>query len=306
MDNVRILVVGSIVLDRVLRVAEFPRPGESVRGEVVGVFPGGKGANQAVCAARLGASTSFCAAIGPDPDGTEMIMKLRSEQIDCSMVHSIERAATGTAGITLNDLGQNTIVVALGANMMFEPEQALKAAHQQLHHVLLLQGEIPLEASRAAAEASQGLVIFNPAPAIAPPLSMYPLIDVLTPNESEAEYLVGYPIHDEKTAEKAATELIVRGCKSVVITLGAKGAYFRAADDEGLIKAPTVSAVDTVGAGDCFNGALAFALAHKLDLRRATRFAVQCASYSVQHVGAQTGMPYFDELDSDIRALISS
>jgi ribokinase len=135
---------------------------------------------------------------------------------------------------------------------------------------------------------------------------MYPLIDVLTPNESEAEYLVGYPIHDEKTAEKAAKELIVRGCKSVVITLGAKGAYFRAADDEGLIKAPTVSAVDTVGAGDCFNGALAFALAHKLDLRRATRFALQCASYSVQHVGAQTGMPYFDELGSDVRALISS
>ena len=138
MESVRILVVGSIVLDRVLRVTDFPRPGESVRGEVVGVFPGGKGANQAVCAARLGAITSFCGAIGPDPDGTEMIMKLRSEQIDCTMVHSIERSATGTAGITLNDLGQNTIVVALGANMLFEPEQALKAAHQQLHHVLLL------------------------------------------------------------------------------------------------------------------------------------------------------------------------
>ena len=305
MESVRILVVGSIVLDRVLRVAEFPRPGESVRGEVVGVFPGGKGANQAVCAARLGAITSFCGAIGPDPDGTEMILKLRSEQIDCTMVHSIERSATGTAGITLNDLGQNTIVVALGANMLFEPEQALKAAHQQLHHVLLLQGEIPLEASRAAAEASQGLVIFNPAPAIAPPLSMYPMIDVLTPNEVEAEYLVGYSIHDERTAEKAAKELLIRGCKSVVITLGAKGAYFRTEDDEGLVRAPMVPAVDTVGAGDCFNGALAFALAQKLELRQATRFAVHCASHSVQHVGAQTGMPYFDELEKEVRELIA-
>lgn len=304
MESVRILVVGSIVLDRVLRVADFPRPGESVRGEVVGVFPGGKGANQAVCAARLGAVTSFCGAIGPDPDGAEMILKLRSEQIDCSLVHSLQNSATGTAQITLNDLGQNTIVVALGANMMFEPDQALKAAHQQLHHVLLLQGEIPLEASRAAAEASQGLVIFNPAPAIAPPLSMYPLIDVLTPNEVEAEYLVGYPIYDEKTAEKAANELLVRGCRSVVITLGAKGAYFLSEDDQGLIRAPMVPAVDTVGAGDCFNGALAFALAQKLDLRHATRFAVQCASHSVQHVGAQTGMPYFDELDKEVRELI--
>ncbi len=304
MESVRILVVGSIVLDRVLRVAEFPRPGESVRGEVVGVFPGGKGANQAVCAARLGAITSFCGAIGPDPDGAEMILKLRSEQIDCSMVHSIERSSTGTAGITLNDLGQNTIVVCLGANMLFEPEQALKAAHQQLHHVMLLQGEIPLEASRAAAEASQGLVIFNPAPAIAPPLSMYPMIDVLTPNEVEAEFLVGYPIYDEKTAERAAKELLMRGCKSVVITLGSKGAYFRAENDESLIRAPMVPAVDTVGAGDCFNGALAFALAQKLDLRHATRFAVQCASHSVQHVGAQTGMPYFDELEKEVRELI--
>jgi ribokinase len=135
---------------------------------------------------------------------------------------------------------------------------------------------------------------------------MYPLIDVLTPNEVEAEYLVGYPIHDERTAQKAAKELLIRGCKSVVITLGSKGAYFRSEDDEGLIRAPMVPAVDTVGAGDCFNGALAFALAHKLDLRHATRFAVHCASHSVQHVGAQTGMPYFDELEKEVRELIAT
>lgn len=303
MKTVRVLVVGSIVLDRVLRVEEFPEPGQSVRGTVVGVFPGGKGANQAVCAARLGAVTSFCGGIGSDPDGVEMTMKLRADEVDCSRVATYP-SATGTAGITLNDLGQNTIVVALGANMDVEPEQALKATHEVPHDVLLLQGEIPLEASRAAAEVSQGLVIFNPAPPIAPPLSMYPHIDVLTPNEHEASYLVGHQVHDENSAAKAAKEIRQRGCQSVVITLGAKGAYFQTHDDEGLIRAPLVPAVDTVGAGDCFNGALAYALGHGLELRQATKFAVGAASHSVQHVGAQTGMPYFYELDSELRMLI--
>lgn len=296
MEPVSILVVGSSVLDQVSRVERFPIAGESVRGTDVQLFAGGKGANQAVTTARLGANTIFCTCVGNDANGHQMIQSLRSEDVNCDHVEFIQSHPTGTALIALNDEGQNMIIACLGANLHFSPEFAFKVAHENLHHVLLLQAEVPLETVRAAAEASQGVVIFNPAPAISLPGALYPLVDYLTPNEHEASHLVDFPVRNVDQARKAADELLARGCKNVVITLGPLGAYYKNGTESGHVKAPMVNVVDTVGAGDCFNGALAFAIAHKTPLHQAVQFAVGCASMSVTHLGAQSGLPYFDEL----------
>lgn len=304
MDSVTILVVGSSVLDQVSRVERFPHPGESVRGTDVQHFPGGKGANQAVTVARLGAKTIFSSCVGNDSNGHEMIQAMRTEGIDCSHTEFVNNSSTGTALIALNAEGQNMIIACLGANMAFSPEFAFKVAHENLHHVLLLQAEIPLETVKAAAEASQGLVIFNPAPSISVPGSIFPLVDYLTPNEHEAAHMVGHPVNTESEAQKAAEELLARGCKNVVITMGKYGAYYANENESGHVAAPKVKVVDTVGAGDCFNGALAFAIAHKTKLRSAVEFAVGCASLSVTQLGAQSGLPYWDELPMGIRACL--
>lgn len=296
MDPISILVVGSSVLDQVSRVERFPTAGESVRGSDVQHFVGGKGANQAVTVARLGAQTTFCTCVGNDANGHEMIQALRAESINCEHTEFLQSSPTGTALIALNAEGQNMIIVSLGANLAFSSEFAFKVAHENLHHVLLLQAEIPLETVRAAAEASQGIVVFNPAPSISLPGSLYPLVDYLTPNEHEAAHMVGFPVRTIDDARKAAEELLARGCRNVVITVGPLGAFYMNEQESGHVPAPKVEVVDTVGAGDCFNGALAFALAHRTPLHQAVQFAVGCASISVTHLGAQSGLPYWDEL----------
>jgi ribokinase len=306
MDVVSILVVGSSVLDQVSRVDRFPTAGESVRGSDVQHFAGGKGANQAVTVARLGAQTMFCTCVGNDANGHEMIQTLRAEGIDCQHTEFLQSSPTGTALIALNAEGQNMIIVSLGANLAFSPEFAFKVAHENLHHVLLLQAEIPLETVRAAAEASQGIVVFNPAPSISLPGSLYTLIDYLTPNEHEAAHLVGFPVHTIDHARKAAEELLARGCRNVVITVGPLGAFYMNDRESGHVPAPKVTVVDTVGAGDCFNGSLAFALAHQTPLPQAVEFAVGCASISVTHLGAQSGLPYWDELPLGLKHHLQS
>lgn len=306
MEAVSILVVGSSVLDQVSRVEHFPGPGESVRGSDVQHFAGGKGANQAVTVARLGANTMFSSCVGNDANGHEMIQAMRREGIDCEQTEFVQTTPTGTALIALNAEGQNMIIACLGANMAFSPEFAFRVAHENLHHVLLLQAEIPLETVRAAAEASQGTVIFNPAPAISISGALYQLVDYLTPNEHEAAHLVGYPVRNVSDARKAAEELLARGCRNVVITIGPHGAYYANEQEAGHVPAPKVNVVDTVGAGDCFNGALAFAIAHKTPLHQAVQFAVGCASISVTHLGAQSGLPYWDELPNNLKACLGS
>jgi ribokinase len=304
MESVSILVVGSSVLDQVSRVERFPIAGESVRGTDVQLFSGGKGANQAVTVARLGATTTFCTCVGNDANGHYLLQSLKAENIDCAHVEFIQSASTGTAMIALNDEGQNMIIACLGANMQFSPDFAFNVSHKCLHSVLLLQAEIPLETVRAAAEASQGLVVFNPAPSISLPGSIYPLVDFMTPNEHEAAHLVGFSVRNSVDADRAADELLARGCKNVVITLGPLGAFYKNQNEYGLVKAPRVNVVDTVGAGDCFNGALAFAIAHQTPIHDAVCFAVGCASMSVAHLGAQSGLPYFDELPVSLQELM--
>ena len=304
MESVSILVLGSSVLDLVSRVERFPVAGESVRGSDIQMFVGGKGANQAVTVARLGARTMFCTCVGNDANGHHLIQSLRAEEINCDSVEFHPSAPTGTAMIALDAEGQNMIIACLGANLHFSPDFAFKVAHQNLHHVLLLQAEVPLETVLAAAEASQGLVIFNPAPAISIPSQLYTSVDYLTPNEHEASHLVGFQVRSVYDAQRAADEIMTRGCPNVVITLGSLGAYYQNASESGHIKAPRVEVVDTVGAGDCFNGALAFAIAHHSPMQLAVKFAVTCASMSVAHLGAQSGLPYFDELSERTKSYV--
>ncbi len=301
MEAVSILVVGSSVLDQVSRVERFPMAGESIRGSDLQLFVGGKGANQAVAARRLGANVMFCTCVGNDANGHHLIQSLKAEGLDCQNIEFHPSSPTGTAMIALDDEGQNMIIACLGANLQFSDEYAFKVAHGNLHHVLLLQAEVPLETVRAAAEASQGVVIFNPAPAISIPASLYALADYLTPNEHEAAHLVGFPVRSVSDARQAADEIMARGCSNVVITLGSLGAYYQSESESGHVRAPMVDVVDTVGAGDCFNGAFAFAIAHKTPLPQAVQFAVGCASMSVAHLGAQSGLPYFDELPNSVR-----
>lgn len=304
MEAVSILVVGSSVLDQVSRVERFPTSGESVRGTDVQLFPGGKGANQSVTTARLGAKTTFCTCVGNDVNGHKMIESLRAEDINCDHVEYHQTSPTGTALIALNQEGQNMIIACLGANMHFSPEIAFRVTHENLHHVLLLQAEIPLETVRAAAEASQGIVIFNPAPAISIPEHLYSAVDFLTPNEHEAAHLVGFSVNNISDADRAANLLIAQGCDNVVITMGPLGAFYKNEKESGHVKAPPVEAVDTVGAGDCFNGAIAFAIANHTPLPEAVKFAVGCASISVTRLGAQSGLPYYHELPETLQALI--
>jgi ribokinase len=306
MGEIRILVVGSSVLDTVVRVEKFPNPGESVRASRVETFMGGKGSNQAVAAARLGAEVAFAGAVGNDSAGHELIQRLRSEMIDCQGVMVLDGESSGHAFITLNAAGQNTITVSLGANMAYQPESSFRVAHESLHHILLLQGEIPIETSKAAAEASQGLVIFNPAPPLVVPQSMYPLVDYITPNEHEAMALTSIPVGNLQSAYEAGEAFLDRGCRNVIITLGARGAVFLNTETRGFVEAPSVDVVDTVGAGDCFNGAFAVAIAHGASIENATRFAVECASISVTQLGATSGMPYVYELPETVREFLQT
>ena len=176
--------------------------------------------------------------------------------------------------------------------------------HENLHHVLLLQAEVPLETVQAAAESSQGVVVFNPAPSITVPEAIYPLVDYLTPNEHEAAHLVEFPVRTFEDARNASEILLARGCSNVVITLGSLGAYYQNRSESGHVSAPAVDVVDTVGAGDCFNGAFAFAIAHQTPLLRAVEFAVGCASISVTHLGAQSGLPKYDDLPKEMREIL--
>jgi ribokinase len=299
-----ILVVGSCVLDNVIRVDEFPRPGESVVAHQLNTFLGGKGCNQAVAAKRLGAKVHFAGALGNDGAGHEFLQRIKAEDIDVQHVRFFDEVPTGQAFISLNLMGQNMISVMLGANMHLLEDHGFNATVDTRHDVLLMQGEIPIETNFACASASQGLVIFNPAPACSIPPKMYEHLDYLTPNEHEAAFLVGEANFNVHRIFESTSALLDRGVQNVVITLGAMGAAFANSETKGMVYAPKVVAADTVGAGDCFNGALAFAVAHGADLESATRFAVECASISVQSLGAQTGLPYWYELSESIRSIL--
>jgi ribokinase len=273
-----LVVVGSVNADLVVRLSRLPAPGETVSGGTFERHHGGKSANQAVAAARLGTSVAFVGAVGADDLGDEAIAALELEGIDCSGVTRLEEAPTGVALIVVDEAGENQIAVASGANARLAEPRVPEGAR-----VLLLGLEVPDQAVLAAARAADGArIVLNPAPARPLPDELLDRGPILTPNEAEARALAG-----EADAEHAARVLEQRTGAPVVVTLGARGALVSGQ----VIGPPKVRVLDTTGAGDTFSGALAAELAAGADIRAAARFATAAAALSTQAAGAREGMP---------------
>lgn len=300
MKDIRIIVVGSTNMDMVVHAHRLPLPGETVLGGDLIMAAGGKGANQAVAAARLGARVTFIARIGRDMFGKQALENFQREGLDPRYIIEDPDAPSGVALITVGPAGQNIITVAPGANNRLLPEDITRAAEVfSPARVVILQLETPvatvLQAARQA-KATGAFVILNPAPAptIPLPAELYQLIDLITPNETEAHILTG-----ESSPESAARVLLDRKVASVIITLGKDGALL-ANGSQPLERIPgfSVKAVDTVAAGDCFNGALACALAEGQSLPQAIRFSHAAAAVSVTKPGAQPSLPTRNEVEA--------
>ena len=293
--SARIVVVGSSNTDMVVRVSSLPRPGETVIGGDFFTARGGKGANQAVAAARAGGSVALIACLGVDEVGNVTVAALGADGIVVDDVRRMTGTRSGVALIFVDEWGENCIAVAPGANALLGPGQVASCAELlSPGDVLLTQLETPLESVLAAARtANRALarVILNPAPARDLPDELLALVSVLTPNEAEASRIAGVPVADEHGLEDAATALLRRGVGAVVITLGAAGAYVATTEHRETIPAYRVEARDTTGAGDVFNGALAVALADRMPLGEAVRFANAAAAISVTRDGAQPSAP---------------
>ncbi|GAB3990783.1 ribokinase [Spirosoma daeguense] len=296
----QILVVGSSNTDMVVKATKLPAPGETVLGGTFLMNPGGKGANQAVGAARLGGRVTFVAKVGNDIFGQQAVAGFREEGIFTDYVVVDTENPSGVALINVDEAGENSITVAPGANANLQPsetEVALLAAKPDT--LALIQLEIPLPTVEYVVKqaAERGLrVILNPAPAQALPADLLPHLFLITPNETEAELLTGIRVTDVATAEQAAKKLQELGVTNVVITLGSKGAYVYTDTQRELVSVPRVTAVDSTAAGDCFNGALAVALAEEKSLAEAVSFACKAASISVTRMGAQSSMPKRNEI----------
>jgi ribokinase len=281
--------VGSINVDLVVSVARLPAAGETVAGGRFAQHGGGKSANQAVAAARVGASVAFVGAVGEDELGASAVAELEAEGIDVTHVARVD-APTGVALIAVDAAGENTIVVSPGANARVGPADVERAGDVlAAAAVTLIQHEIPPEAVRAALAAAGGTVVLNPAPARA----LVEPIDVLVPNRLELEALA------DKAGDPEELARGLRDARAVVVTLGADGALVVEGDRATTVAAPSVRAVDTTGAGDAFCGALAQALAGGAALADAVRWAVAAAAVSVTREGAQGGMPTREQMKSD-------
>ena len=299
----RIVVAGSLNMDLVGVASHIPSPGETVLGREFFQAPGGKGGNQAYAAARLGGSASMLGRVGSDDYGRMLRANLEAAGCDASQV----KAAPGSSGvalISLDDAGQNSILVAPGANALYAAADFEEDAHALVGAgLLLLQLEIPIETVMAAASAGRragARVILDPAPAPQGlPAELCRHVDILTPNEVEAAQLAGVAAQrlSLADAEAIAARLLATGVGAVIIKLGAQGCLVADGQTMSMIAAPAVEAIDTTAAGDVFNGALAVALAEQLALPDACRFAVHAAALSVTRIGAQPSMPFRDEVD---------
>ncbi len=296
-----IFVIGSSNTDMVVKTSRLPAPGETVIGGSFLMNPGGKGANQAVAAARLGGQVTFVAKIGNDMFGKQAIRQFHHEKIDSCFLVTDPDHPSGVALINVDNEGENSIVVAPGSNASLKHSDVQPALDKLSDRdILLLQLEIPLETVEYAITQAfeKGCrIILNPAPAQKLSAEVLSNLYIITPNETEAELLTGIKVHNEQTAKQAAEKLCQAGVRNVIVTLGAKGAYVHNDTISQLISAPPVAAVDTTAAGDCFNGALAVALSENVDLPQAVVFACKAASVSVTRMGAQSSLPYRKELE---------
>jgi ribokinase len=282
-----ITVVGSINLDLVVTVERHPSPGETVLGGDCRQLPGGKGANQAVAAARLGSAVAMVGRVGNDAQGSWLRGALSGERVDVTHVREDRHAPTGMALIAVDARGENTIVVSPGANACVSAKD-VRAARDLVGEadVVLLQHEVPEDAVAAAIETAGGTVVLNPAPA----RGLAGRVDVLVPNRGELEALA------HASGDPVALARSIAGARAVVVTLGADGAVVVEGERVERVPAPRVKAVDTTGAGDAFCGALAQALADRAELVEAVRWAVRVAAVSVTRHGAQGGLPWREDL----------
>jgi len=296
-----VVVIGSLNMDLVVRAPRLPKGGETLAGHGFATAPGGKGANQAVAAARLGAQVAMIGCVGADPYGDFLTRSLVQEGIDCRGVSVAAEVPTGIASILVDDQGQNAIVIVAGGN------GELSAAHLQAQEQLLAgakiviaQLEVPLATVGAALARARALgktVILNPAPATGPlPADWYAHIDYLVPNESEASLLTGLPVDDREQAEAAARQLIAAGARQVLLTLGGQGLLQVTAEGCQHHPATPVQAVDTTAAGDTFLGGFAAGLAEGLSVTDAIALGQRAAAIAVTRPGAQPSIPTRQEL----------
>ena len=296
----KIVVVGSSNTDMVLKTERFAKPGETILGGDFFVFQGGKGANQAVAAARLGGNVSFICKVGNDSFGTDAIIQYENDGIDISGVLKDATAPTGVAIITINKEGENSIIVASGANALLSVND-IKKADRILANAgwLMTQLETPLPViNYLSGYASEHKIkfILNPAPAAILPDALYDRLFLITPNENETEVLTGIEVTDELSAKKATAVFKNKGVQNVIITMGSKGAYVDTNEFQGFIESVKVKAVDTTAAGDVFNGALVVALAEGKSWKESVQFACRAAAVSVTKMGAQSSAPTRKEL----------
>jgi ribokinase len=297
----RIVVVGSCNMDLVVRVPRLPLPGETLAGTSFKCQPGGKGANQAVAAARLGGQVSLIGCVGTDAFGDELCAGLAADGIDVSHLHRRADVPTGIASITVSNDGLNSIVLAAGANGALEPRDIERAeALIAEAAVLLCQLEVPLQTVVAAIEIAarhQTLVVLNPAPAAPVGRSLLKNVDFLVPNESEAGLLTGLTIDELESAKHAGAALLGQGPRHVLLTLGARGVWMAAPKGDQHFPAPKVEATDSTAAGDTFIGGFAASIAAGSDLPSAILVGQRAAALSVTRFGAQTSIPYRKEVD---------
>lgn len=297
-----IVVLGSVNQDHIIRSHHLPLPGETVVGHHHILAGGGKGANQAVAAARLGARVTFITCVGDDPFAHSALAAFKADGIDITAIEICRHENTGTAFILVDDNGQNCIAICANANAMLSA--SVVDRHAQIFNsadYLLVQLETPMagiEHAVALARQKNKYVILNPAPAHPLTDGLLAQLDLITPNETEAEILTGIKVVDEITAGRAARYFRQKGVKSVIITLGSRGAYLFHDDQGTLIPGYQVKAADATAAGDTFNGALAVALSEGNTLRQAILFAHKASAISVTRIGAQTSIPYRQELET--------
>ena len=297
----KIIVVGSSNTDMVVKTGKFPEPGETIIGGDFFMFPGGKGANQAVAAARAGGEVLFICAVGDDLFGQNALEGYREEGINVGSAKIVKDTASGVALITVNDQGENKIVVASGTNAKLSPIYVSEVMEEMDNDgMFLTQLETPIETIEYLARYSkltdQPLIV-NPAPAQQLSDAVLDGLFLITPNETEAKILTGITVKDDATMISAAGALLDKGVQNVIITLGSRGAFFMNYDHQFLVPAYLVKAVDTTAAGDVFNGVLAVCLSQDMTWKESIAYANKAAALSVTKMGAQGSAPYREEIN---------
>lgn len=291
----KIIVIGSLNMDLVVRATRIPLAGETVAGDGFRIIPGGKGANQAVAVARMGGTVSLIGCVGADLFGRQLIDNLRVQHVDSTHIRIDSNAPTGTATIVVEPSGENRIIVVSGANGKVR-QNDIDAAEQSIAEaqLIILQFEIPFSIVEYAIDMAirhHVPVLLNPAPAYPVSDAYLMKADYLVLNETEARFYSGNDVTDEASARQAATVLLKKGVKVVILTLGEKGAYLATAQDKVYVPTSPVSVVDSTAAGDAFVGGLAISIVEGLELRKAIRVANAAGTLAVTRFGAQTSLP---------------